>query len=163
MNETQTFVEADELKIPRGELLGAIQDAIRVADNFRSRAEASLIDHQLCPPQTMLAILTYCYLRGIYGSAEIEEAFAKDGELSVLADCRPDYELIRKFRRANRELVQQTLRQVRWFLWMKYHALGEESRYANTANRSPRLSKQIDSESSESICRAAFVDQMMMD
>jgi hypothetical protein len=163
MNRLKDLLEGDELKVPRGELFSVIQDVIGMADDFRSRAEPSLVDNQLCPPRMLLAILVYCYLRGIYGSAQIEEVLKDDAELKGFAGCRPDFALLRKFRRANRELVQQTLRHVRWFLWAKYRSLAQDQKQGSTPAGPRRISALIASESAETLSRAVFVDHMMMD
>jgi hypothetical protein len=72
------WLDVDGLKVPATELWPAIQDAVAVAEDFIGRAERSLIDHQPCPLPRMLAVILYCYLRGIHGSVEIEEAFRNE-------------------------------------------------------------------------------------
>jgi hypothetical protein len=151
----QELLDVDELKIPAAELLALIQDAIEVAGGFRSREELSLIDQQPCRPRAMLAALIYCYLRGVYGSEQIEEAFKWDAGLRAIAPCRPDRELLRNFRRAHRELIQQALRHLHWFLAVKYRPMTQ-----GVAAARLELSVRIEFESDERLSRAAFVDNM---
>lgn len=159
----QEWLDVDELNIPRGELLALIEDAIAVAEDFRTNTESSLIDHQPCVPRAMLAALLYCYVRGIHGSQQIEDAFKSDEELRSITQCRPDRELLRKFRRAHRELIHQSLKHLHWFVRVKYRSLDHSAVPSAERASGPALSQQIESESAECFYRAAFVDQMMSD
>src|SRR5687768_7151550 len=110
-----------ELKLERGELLGLVRDAVSMVGTFRGAASVSLIDGKACSEKSMLVLLTYCYALGIYGSRQIEQKLEADEVLRGIShECRPDHELLRKFRRAHRELIQQCLKRVYWFVWVKY-------------------------------------------
>lgn len=159
-----------ELKLERGELLGLVQDAVSMAGTFRVEAKTSLIDGKACPQKSLLALLTYCYALGIYGSRQIEEKLRTDEILRGIAnECRPDHELLRKFRRAHREHIQQCLKRVYWFIWVKYRV--EQASYVLTVDEHqpkpmrvrPSFSDKIQLESGECLSRAAFEDQMMSD
>ena len=64
-------------------------------------------------PQTMLALLIYCYANGIFGSRRIERATYRDiGVRYVTANCHPDHDTICKFRRENFEAVSEAFLQV---------------------------------------------------
>ena len=66
--------------------------------------------------QVLLGILTYCYALGVYGSDEIEQAIAGDGNADALfaeafRNATPAAGL-RAFRRANRQVILQCLASV---------------------------------------------------
>lgn len=65
------------------------------------------------PPRTMLALLIYCYAKGIFSSRKIERASYE--HLSVrylLADHHPDHNTIASFRRENLKLFREAFVQV---------------------------------------------------
>jgi hypothetical protein len=161
--QEEAELELEEFRIPRGELLALINDTISVAEGFRAKADRSLIDYQPCVPKGMLAALLYCYVRGIYGSQQIEEAFKNDDELCLLAQCRPDRELLRKFRRAHRKMIHHSLKHLQWFVRVKYCSSGQAPVASGACARATGLSMKVESETSECLYRAAFVDKMMLD
>ncbi len=64
-------------------------------------------------PRMMLALLIYCHANGIFGSRRIERATYRDlGVRHVAADCHPDHDTIRAFRRRNIEAVGEAFLQV---------------------------------------------------
>jgi transposase len=61
-------------------------------------------------PRSLLALLTYCYATGTYASQEVEAALRQDSLLRFLcADELPDWHTLRRFRRHNRDVLQQCL------------------------------------------------------
>ena len=64
----------------------------------------------LIPAETLLAIVSYCYAKGIYGCRDIELAMLRDQELreSVRTDL-PSDACLRRFRRLNRAAIQAIL------------------------------------------------------
>lgn len=159
-----------ELKLERGELLGLVQDAVSMAGPFRVKAKTSSIDGKPCPSKSLLTLLTYCYALGVYGSRQIEEKLKTDEILRAIADkCRPDHELLRKFRRTHRDQIQQCLKRVYRFIWVKYDVEGPGYVLTVDAHRQKpvriraSLSDKIQLESGECLSRAAFEDCMMSD
>lgn len=64
-------------------------------------------------PQMLLTLLGYCYAARIYGSRDIEWAIRHDKTVRyICARTFPDWQAIRRFRRDNRQLVEQCLRYV---------------------------------------------------
>ena len=62
------------------------------------------------PPRVLLAIITYCYTKGVYSCGEIEEAILNDTDLrEQLHHEFPDNRSLRRFRRLNREAIRITL------------------------------------------------------
>lgn len=159
-----------ELKLERGELLGLVRDAVSMAGTFRGAARISPVDGKPCPQKSLLALLTYCYALGIYGSRQIEEKLKADEPLrSIANECRLDHELLRKFRRSHREQIQQCLKRVYWFIWVKYrveqpsYLLTVEEHRPKPVRVRPSFSDKIQLESGECLSRAAFEDHMMSD
>ena len=65
------------------------------------------------PPKTMLALLIYCYSRGVMSSRKIEQATYRDLAVRYLmADHHPDHNTIADFRRHNALAIQQAFVQV---------------------------------------------------
>jgi len=63
-----------------------------------------------CQPRVLLGLLTYCYASGVFSSQEIEARVRKDPILILLCGHElPDWHLIRRFRRYNRDLIQHCL------------------------------------------------------
>ncbi|PYJ80887.1 MAG: hypothetical protein DME22_22870 [Verrucomicrobia bacterium] len=63
-----------------------------------------------CQPRVLLGLLTYCYASGVFSSQEIEARVRKDPILILLCGQElPDWHLIRRFRRYNRDLIQHCL------------------------------------------------------
>lgn len=61
-------------------------------------------------PKVLLAIITYCYTKGVYSCGEIEEAILNDSDLRMqLSNEFPDNRSLRRFRRLNREAIRVTL------------------------------------------------------
>src|SRR5262245_34386724 len=55
-------------------------------------------------PRTLLALLTYCYAREIYGSAQVEAWLRRDAHFCQFChDGFPDARTLRRFRRENRD------------------------------------------------------------
>jgi hypothetical protein len=69
-------------------------------------------------PRTLLAIMTYGYAREIYSSADIEDMLRRDQRFRQLCQNEfPDARVFRRFRRENRQVLQNCLFEVlRWLL-----------------------------------------------
>jgi transposase len=60
------------------------------------------------PPQMMMALLIYCYSRGIFSSRKIERATYENVSVRYLtADTHPDHATICKFRSDNKEAISK--------------------------------------------------------
>jgi len=93
-----------------GTFAETVRNAVRgVAENILrpvARRDSGVAFH----PRVLLALLTYCYARGIYGSTDIERVMHKDKLFRAL--CReefPDARILRRFRRENRPVLQNCL------------------------------------------------------
>src|SRR5689334_7223706 len=109
----QTFVHLEppknslpEVQLPGIELLALIRDAVSMVQKLPTNGEASLVDGKPCPPKFVLALLTYCYVQGIYGAQQIEEKVRTDEALRLaFGGCQPDHRLLSQFRRRHREAI----------------------------------------------------------
>ena len=64
-------------------------------------------------PVQILTLLTYCYARGIYSSEEIEVRLPEDNAIAyICAGQKPDWHLLRRFRRQHIFLLTETLAQL---------------------------------------------------
>lgn len=68
--------------------------------------------------RSLLALLTYCYVKGIYASQEIEDLMRRDAMFRQCCGGEfPDWRSLRRFRRANHEVIErcvaETLSQAR--------------------------------------------------
>jgi hypothetical protein len=91
-------------------LVRAVQAAVHAMDAISLRAVAGADAGALCEPRMLLALLSYNYARQIYSSATIEHSIRADAELRQI--CRhqlPDAQILLRFRRDNREALQQCL------------------------------------------------------
>jgi transposase len=89
-------------------LLKLVLDAVQTVDPtgfiMESPADAA------ARPQMLLTLLTYCYATRLYGSADIEWATRYDRTVRyICAHNFPDWQTLRRFRRNNRALLEQTL------------------------------------------------------
>lgn len=65
------------------------------------------------PPRAMLALLVYCYSRGITSSRRIEEAtYHHAGVRLIMANTHPDHDTIATFRRVNGEAFEAAFLQI---------------------------------------------------
>src|SRR4030095_12618319 len=61
-------------------------------------------------PDELLGAVAYCYVKGVYSSADIERKMLRDAEFrNALDGMVPDPATIRRFRRLNREAIQIVL------------------------------------------------------
>jgi hypothetical protein len=64
-------------------------------------------------PRALLALLTFCYASGVYASDDIEDHIYRDADFRrVCADEFPEADLLRRFRRLNREAIIHCLAHV---------------------------------------------------
>ena len=66
------------------------------------------------PAKELLGAVAYCYAKGVYSSSEIEDRMLRDPQLrKATQDEIPNAQASRRFRRLNREAIQQTLE--KWY------------------------------------------------
>jgi len=135
-------------------LAQAVQAAARAAES-RLRPETAQHAGLAIEPRVLLALLSCCYARQIYGSAEVEQFLRGDAHFCQLyADQVPDVPTIRRFRRDHREALQVCLTAALRFVAEQKVAEGVVTR-VNEA--------QIAEEASRRIIMAMFIDSMELD
>ena len=107
----------DRAHVPAASLVEAVQAAVR--------AISSNSYHPVCSPgagmafqaPALAALLSFYYASDIYSSADIEDAMGRDAEFRIMCGGEfPDKRTLRKFRRHNREVIEQCLYKVLQFI-----------------------------------------------
>jgi len=103
-------------------------------------------------PRAILALLSYCYARGTYGSQDVEDLLQRDATFCNLCpDEFPGARLIRRFRRENREAISVCLQAALRFLAEHKVKEGTVTKVSET---------QLAEEASRRIIMAMFIDNM---
>src|SRR5215831_16235447 len=90
---------------------------------------AGLSFGKTCPPETLLAVLSYCYALQIYRSAEIAQMFRRGlGFRQLPGDPSPGVLTICRFRRENRDALHHCLTTALRFLAEQKVATGVVSK-----------------------------------
>jgi hypothetical protein len=103
-------------------------------------------------PKELLASITSCYARQIYGSTDIEVVLARHTDTRPFGlTAWPDAHLIREFRRENRQAIQLCLMTALWLLGQQKVKDGTVTRVNHTS---------LADEASRRIIMAMFTDSM---
>jgi hypothetical protein len=98
-------------------LLQAVQAAVEKLNLTILQPVARSFSNLACHPKFMLALLTYCYARQIYRSADIARALATDTPLANACQNQcPSTAMISQFRDHNRQAIRACLTAVLSFL-----------------------------------------------
>jgi len=82
------------------------------AETVASTTKPIIVPKNAAPlsPDEMLGAVAYCYVKGVFSSADIERKMLRDPEFREALDgVVPDPATIRRFRRMNREAIQALL------------------------------------------------------
>lgn len=94
-------------------LINLVLDAVLTVHEATLRPVAAPSTGIAFRPKTMLALLTYCYAVGIYGSEDIEAVMYQDAIFRYFCGHEiPDWKSLKRFRRHNHEAVQKCLEAV---------------------------------------------------
>ena len=108
-------------------------------------------------PRMLLTLLTYCYATGVYSSQEIEIEIGRNSTVRYLcARSMPDWNVIREFRRVQKEAITASLVQV---FSGAFNLDGTEK---NQPMESATLQFLIQ-EAQRRVSRAIFLDSVSMD
>jgi len=124
------------------------------------------------PPQTLLALLIYCYANGLFSSRRIEAATYRDVAVRYLAaNTHPDHSTICAFRRANFEAIHRAFLHVltlaREMNILKVGTISVDgtqvtanaSKYKNVSyDRAGKLDRQLEMDIAELMKRAEAAD-----
>jgi hypothetical protein len=108
---------AHESRTTTESLTEVVRNAVRGVDNAALRPVARRDSGLAFQAPVILAVLTCCYAREIFGSVSIERLMRKDaGFRALCGDEYPDAQTIRCFRRLNRPALQECLEAALRFL-----------------------------------------------
>lgn len=94
-------------------VVSLVLDAVLSVDESTLRPVAPSTAGFAFRPKTLLALLTYCYAVGIYGSEDIEAVMYRDAIFRCFCVNEiPDWKSLKRFRRHNHEAIQQCLEEV---------------------------------------------------
>jgi hypothetical protein len=123
-------------------------------------------------PKVMLAVLTYCYADGVYGSQDAEMMMHDDVAFRALCGMEfPDWQRLRRFRRFNHGVLRRTLTETFHRAWsLKCIGTIPTDRAAGNAGPTgavrpltPMQETLVQQEIEERIERAMFIDRMASD
>jgi transposase len=105
-------------------------------------------------PRTLLALLSYCYARDIYGSAQVEDVLRRDVNFRQICNNEfPGARVIRRFRRENREALHRCLTAA-----LRAQAEGAVQTASNKVAEAALVE-----DASRRIMKAMFIDSMESD
>jgi hypothetical protein len=138
-----------------GTLTQAVQAAARGIDEKTLKSVARSGDSLAFQPKALLALISYCYARELYGSEVVEALLRSDENFRRL--CRneiPNARTIRAFRRENHKALHLCLLAGLRFLAEQKVAQGIVTRVSET---------HLSDEASRRIIMAMFTDTMELD
>ena len=99
---------------PGGGSLDGATEVIRraAAETVAETSKPVVVPKSAAPlsPDELLGAVAYCYVKGVFSSADIERKMLRDAEFrDALDGLVPDPATIRRFRRLNREAIQVVL------------------------------------------------------
>lgn len=153
-------------------LAGVVLEAVRRID------EKAL--NPVTAPQTgitfrtrmLLAVVTYCYAAGIYGSEDIEALMREDATFRFLCGNEfPGWRIIQRFRRHNRSIIQHCLEEVlrgASQIRLSQHTgtsdpQSREQTPGDCDRRNAWVQEQFAQEAEERIERAMWIDSMALE
>jgi len=136
-------------------LAHAVAVAVRQVDQRMLAPVGGPNNNVAFEPRTLLAILTFCYARQIYGSAEVAALLHRDEHLRRLcADDIPLPETLRRFRIRNRLALTFCLKAVLRFLAEEKIAQGLLTKVSE---------EHVAEEASRRMITAMFTDSLELD
>ena len=149
--ETRCLGEA-RASDPRS-LTQAVRSAVRAIEEAALQRVARCDAGLAFEPRTLLALLSYCYARDIYGSAEVEDVLRRDANFRQICHNEfPGARVIRRFRRENREALHRCLTAA-------LRALAEAAPQADNEAAGSAVAE----DASRRIMKAMFIDSMETD
>jgi len=138
----------------RRSLTQAVRSAVRAIEEAALQRVARRDAGLAFEPRTLLALLSYCYARDIYGSADIEDVLRRDANFRLICHNEfPGTRVIRRFRRENREALHRCLTAALRMLAEGAPKIADEEA-AGTA---------VAEDASRRIMKAMFIDSMETD
>ena len=151
------------------ELADLVLESVRLVDEGELNPPAAGVAGPAFPPRAMLALLTYCYAIGVYGSQDVEWMMREDASLRALCGTGiPDWRKLKRFRRQNHALLQRALEETfrgAWSLSCRARPAacapcGASHVEAGNGRPEAAMADWIAAEASARIERAMFIDLM---
>lgn len=117
-------------------------------------------------PRAMLAMLTYCYANGVYGSYDIEQMMYDDAAFRALCGRDyPDSRRLRRFRRYNHAVLKRTLEETLRGAWGFTHtaAVNGAGKQSSNGLMDAATADWIVQEAQHRMEQAMFIDQMSIE
>jgi hypothetical protein len=117
-------------------------------------------------PRAMLAMLTYCYANGVYGSYDIEQMMYDDAAFRALCGRDyPDSRRLRRFRRHNHAVLKRTLEETLRGAWGLTHiaAVNGAGKQSSNGLMDVATLDWIAQEAQHRMEQAMFIDQMSIE
>jgi hypothetical protein len=128
-----------------------VRSAVRAIEEAALRPVARRDAGLAFEPRTLLALLSYCYARDIFGSADVEDVLRRDVNFRQMCNNEfPGALVIRRFRRENREALHRCLTAA-------LHLLAEGE--PQTVSRES-VETALAEDASRRIMKAMFIDSM---
>ena len=138
----------------RRSLTQAVRSAVRDIEEAALRPVARRDAGLAFEPRTLLALLSYCYARDIYGSAHVEDVLRRDVNFRQICNNEfPGARVIRRFRRENREALHRCLTAA-----LRAQAEGGVQTTSNEVTEAAMVE-----DASRRIMKAMFIDSMESD
>ena len=136
-------------------LARTVRNAVRELDENTLRPVARRDAGVAFQPRTLLALVSYCYARDIYGSTDIEEVMRRDTNFRAFCQNEFPYaQTVAVFRRHNREAIRHCLVAALRFLANHTGLNGADSDVGEV---------QLVEEANRRILKAMFIDTMELD
>jgi transposase len=136
-------------------LAEAVQAAVHRVDENTLKPVARHEDGQAVRPKILLALLSFCYARQTYGSAEVVDWLRRDANFRQFSHNEfPDARSLCRFRRENRELLHRCLTATLRFLVERKVAAGIVTKVSEA---------QLAEEASRRIIMAMFMDSLELE
>jgi hypothetical protein len=151
------------------EMADLVLESVRLVDEGELNPPAAAAAAPGFRPRVMLAMLTYCYAIGVYGSEDVELMMHEDASLRALCGRDiPDWKSLKRFRRQNHAVLQRALEETfrgAWSLSCRAHQVigvhrGDRTAEAGDGLPDPEVADWIAAEAEARIERAMFIDLM---
>ena len=153
-------------------LAGLVLEAVRLVDDGELNPPVSTAATPAFRPRAMLAMLTYCYAIGVYGSHDVEGMMYEDAEFRALCGMEyPDWRRLKRFRRNNHAVLRRTIEETFRGVW-RLHDGARRSACGNGVGANghssnglpePARPESFSAEAQACIERAMFIDQMAVE
>jgi hypothetical protein len=151
------------------ELADLVLETVRFVDEGELNPPAASAAAPAFRPRAMLAILTYCYAIGVYGSEDVELMMREDASLRALCGSEiPNWKELKRFRRQNHAMLQRALEETfrsAWSLSCRAQQAGSASRAGPPVEAVhrlpvPAMADWTAAEAAARIEQAMFIDLM---